>query len=154
MAYDFMIGMNMMYGITGSYRGGNGLYQGEVSQNVIETWGEFYNKYKDILGESVVHIAPPLATSDTSLTTDAIDGIIHVDSDGVQKGLAAFFNQTTETVTQTVKIPLYYTGLTGLSLIHIWNGNLIRINFRMALSIFHGALRTQDFEQGSGWSSR
>ncbi len=115
MAYDFMIGMNMMYGITGSYRGGNGLYQGEVSQNVIETWGEFYNKYKDILGESVVHIAPPLATSDTSLTTDAIDGIIHVDSDGVQKGLAAFFNQTTETVTQTVKIPLYYTGLTGLA---------------------------------------
>ena len=29
MAYDFMIGMNMMCGFTGSYRGGNGLYQGE-----------------------------------------------------------------------------------------------------------------------------
>ena len=111
MAYDFMIGLNMMYGITGSYRGGNGLYQGAPSQNVIETWGEFYNKYKNILGERVIHIAPPLAVSDTSLTTKALDGIIHASDDGVQKGLAAFFNQTTETIKQKASI-LYRTDRT------------------------------------------
>ena len=110
--YDYLIGVNMMYGVVGSYRGKYGLYQEGPSQNVMETWGDFYNKYRGILGEDVVHIAPPLAESDTSYTTTAIDGIVHVSTVTEQKALAAFFNQTKETVTQKVKIPLYYTGLT------------------------------------------
>ena len=61
MEYDFMVGMNMLSGVVGSYRGGNGLYQEGASQNVMETWGEFYNKYRDILGGDIIHIAPPYA---------------------------------------------------------------------------------------------
>ena len=114
MEYDFMVGMNMLSGVTGSYRGGNGLYQEGASQNVMETWGEFYNKYRDILGGDIIHIAPPLPVDINSNKTEAIDGFIHVSADSTQKGLAAFFNQTGETVTQKVTIPLYYTGLTDL----------------------------------------
>ena len=114
MEYDFMIGMNMLSGVVGSYRGGNGLYQEGPSRNVMETWGEFYNKYRDILGGDIIHIAPPLPVDINSNKTEAIDGFIHVSADSTQKGLAAFFNQTGETVTQKVTIPLYYTGLTDL----------------------------------------
>ena len=80
----------------------------------METWGEFYNKYRDILGGDIIHIAPPLPVDINSNKTEAIDGFIHVSADSTQKGLAAFFNQTGETVTQKVTIPLYYTGLTDL----------------------------------------
>ena len=114
MEYDFMVGMNMLSGVVGSYRGGNGLYQEGASQNVMETWGEFYNKYRDILGGDIIHIAPPLPVDINSNKTEAIDGFIHVSADSTQKGLAAFFNQTGETVTQKVTIPLYYTGLTDM----------------------------------------
>lgn len=110
--YDFMVGMNMLYGVVGSYRGGNGLYQEGPAQNVMETWGEFYNKYREILGGDIIHITPPLRENLNSTTTEAVDGFLHVSPDSGQKGLAAFFNQTTETVTQKVTIPLYFTGLT------------------------------------------
>ena len=78
----------------------------------METWGEFYNKYRDILGEDIVHIAPPSPVSGTSLNTTDIDGFAHVSAVTEQRALAAFFNQTDETVTRKVKVPLYYTGLT------------------------------------------
>lgn len=121
--YDYITAVNMLYGVVGSYRGANGLYQEGPAQNVMETWGEFYNKYRDVLGGDIVHIAPPISESynvygnriePSSDYTTAIDGMIHVSPDSEQKGLAAFFNQTRETVTQKVKIPLYYTGLTDL----------------------------------------
>ncbi|WP_343249477.1 LamG-like jellyroll fold domain-containing protein [Diplocloster hominis] len=116
-SYDFMVGMNMMSGVIGSYRGGNGLYQEEEgkfspSENVIETWGRFYNKYRDILGADIIHIAPPVPVDIESMNTTAIDGFVHASPEYEQKGLAAFFNQTGGTVTQKVKIPLYFTGLT------------------------------------------
>ncbi len=114
MEYDFMVGMNMLSGVVGSYRGSNGLYQEGASQNVMETWGEFYNKYREILNADMIHIAPPLPVDINSNKTKAIDGFLHASTMSEQKGLAAFFNQTGETVTQKVTIPLYYTGLTDL----------------------------------------
>lgn len=110
--YDFMVGMNMLSGVTGSYRGGNGLYQSGASERVMKNWGAFYDKYRDVLNGDTIHVAPPLPVSIDSKQTSAIDGFVHVSPDSTQKALAAFFNQTGETVTQTVKIPLFYTGLT------------------------------------------
>lgn len=118
--YDYIIALNMMFGVGGSYRGANGLYQGAPSENVMKTWGEFYNKYNDILNGDVIHIKPPVydipegSGSRTSDKTIDIDGFIHASADTKQKGLGAFFNQTGEKVTQKVKVPLYYTGLTDL----------------------------------------
>jgi hypothetical protein len=34
-----MVGINMMYGVVGSYRGANGLYQAGASENVMENLG-------------------------------------------------------------------------------------------------------------------
>lgn len=118
--YDYIIALNMMFGVGGSYRGANGLYQGAPSENVMKTWGAFYNKYNDILNGDVIHIKPPVydipegSGSRTSGQTIDIDGFIHASTDTKQKGLGAFFNQTGEKVTQKVKIPLYFTGLTDL----------------------------------------
>lgn len=118
--YDYIIALNMMFGVGGSYRGANGLYQGAPSENVMKTWGAFYNKYKDILNGDVIHIKPPVynipegSGSRTSGQTIDIDGFIHASTDTKQKGLGAFFNQTGEKVTQKVKVPLYFTGLTDL----------------------------------------
>ena len=37
---------------------------------------------------------------------------MHVDPELNEKGMALFFNPTNETLTQTIKLPLYYTGHT------------------------------------------
>lgn len=36
---------------------------------------------------------------------------MHVDPDGKEKGFALLFNPTDKAITRTVKLPLYYTGL-------------------------------------------
>ena len=48
-------------------------------------------------------------TIDKSTTIQ--DGIMHVNPQLEQKGLALFFNPTDEEITRTIKLPLYYTGL-------------------------------------------
>lgn len=119
--YDSIIALNMLYGIGGSYRGANGLYQGAPSQNVMKTWGSFFDKYRGILDADVIHIKPPVydvaegANVANCTTTKDIDGFIHASAIEEQKGLGVFFNQTGRKVTKKIQIPLYYTGLTNLN---------------------------------------
>jgi hypothetical protein len=41
------------------------------------------------------------------------DGILHVNPQGREKGLAFFYNPLTEPITRTIRVPLHYTGLRG-----------------------------------------
>lgn len=39
------------------------------------------------------------------------DGILHVDPQGKEKGLAVLYNPTKSAITRTLRLPVYYTGL-------------------------------------------
>ena len=41
------------------------------------------------------------------------DGLIHVNPQLKQKGFVMLYNPTKEKITRTIKVPLYYTGLTS-----------------------------------------
>jgi hypothetical protein len=45
------------------------------------------------------------------------DGWLHVNPALKQKGLLMLFNPLKEKITRTIKVPLYYTGLSSVSLI-------------------------------------
>ncbi len=91
-------------GVQACYRGPR-LYDTEqTKQTVIEiiTW---YKKYREILNSNIVHLRRADGRD--------WDGLLHVNPDLAQKGLAIFYNPTSERIVRTVKLPLYYTGLTN-----------------------------------------
>jgi hypothetical protein len=50
------------------------------------------------------------------------DGILHVNKDAKEKGLAMLYNPLDEEITRRIRLPLYYTGLAKKALITNKNG--------------------------------
>src|SRR5699024_366631 len=64
----------------------------------------FYKKYRRVLDADVIHLRRPDGQD--------WDGIMHVDSQGKEKGLAFFYNPLKKMIKRNIALPLYYTGLT------------------------------------------
>jgi hypothetical protein len=91
-------------GVQACYRGPR-LYDTEATkQKVIDviTW---YKKYRDILNSDIIHLRRADGRD--------WDGIMHVNPNLNTKGMLMLYNPLKEKIQRTVKIPLYYTGLTG-----------------------------------------
>jgi tRNA A58 N-methylase Trm61 len=54
------------------------------------------------------------------------DGFIHVNPQLKEKGFMILYNPTSEKITRTIKLPLYYTGLTSTASIKERDGSLKR----------------------------
>lgn len=65
----------------------------------------WYKKYRRILNCDIIHLRKPDARD--------WDGLMHVDPKGKEKGLAMFFNPTDSEMVRKIRLPLYYTGLSG-----------------------------------------
>ena len=91
-------------GVQACYRGPR-LYDTDATkQKVIEiiTW---YKKYRSILNSDIIHLRRADGRD--------WDGILHVNPNLKTKGLLMLYNPSREKITRTIKLPLYYTGLTG-----------------------------------------
>jgi hypothetical protein len=51
------------------------------------------------------------------------DGILHVNPALAIKGLAMLYNPLKERITRTIRLPLYYTGLTSVAIVQEKEGN-------------------------------
>ena len=76
----------------------------------------WYKQYREILNSDIIHLRKPDARD--------WDGIMHVNPKLKQKGLAMFFNPTDREMKRTIKLPLYYTGLTKSARIREQEGKL------------------------------
>ena len=56
------------------------------------------------------------------------DGIMHVNPNEKEKGLALFFNPTDQPITREIELPLYYTGLTDVAQIREQEGKSVQYN--------------------------
>lgn len=65
---------------------------------------QWYKKYRNILNSDIIHLRKPDARD--------WDGIMHVAPAEKEKGLAIFYNPTDKEMIRTIRLPLYYTGLT------------------------------------------
>ncbi len=63
----------------------------------------WYKKYRAILNADIIQLRRADGRD--------WDGWLHVDPSLDQKGLMMLFNPTNETITRTIQLPLYYTGL-------------------------------------------
>jgi len=90
-------------GIQACYRGPR-LYDTEATKQRVIKVISWYKKYRNILNADLVHLRRADGRD--------WDGWLHVNPDLKEKGLFLLFNPTDKTIKRTIKIPLYYTGLT------------------------------------------
>lgn len=84
---------------------GHRLYDGPGSQAMLKKWMTWYHKYQDVILGDIIHLKRPDGRG--------LDYTLHVNPAGRQKGMLLVFNPLDTAVSQTLDIPLYYTGLTG-----------------------------------------
>lgn len=92
-------------GIQACYRGPR-LYDTEETKKVVIKVISWYKKYREILNSDIIHLRRADGRD--------WDGILHVNPLLKEKGLMMLYNPTKQKILRTIKIPLYYSGLTDL----------------------------------------
>ena len=113
--YKTLMFQNYGAGVQACYRGPR-LYDTEETKKAVVEIINWYKQYREILNSDIIHLRKPDARD--------WDGIMHVNPKLKQKGLAMFFNPTDREMKRTIKLPLYYTGLTKSARIREQEGKL------------------------------
>ena len=79
------------------------LYDTETTNQTVQEVIAWYKKYRSILNPDLIHLRRPDGRD--------WDGIVHINPDLPQKGLVMLYNPLKETITRTIRLPLYYTCL-------------------------------------------
>ncbi|MDH7460577.1 alpha-galactosidase [Chitinophagaceae bacterium 26-R-25] len=90
-------------GVQACYRGPR-LYDTETTRQMVVSVVNWYKKYRDILNSSIIHLRRADGRD--------WDGLLHVNSQLSTKGMLMLYNPLKVSMTRTIKVPLYYTGLT------------------------------------------
>lgn len=100
--YEQHLANNLGFGVQACYRGPR-LYDTDTTRQAVTRWVAFFKQHRAILESDVIHLRRADAKG--------IDGILHVNPGLPERGLAMLYNPTKQAITQTLDLPLYYTGL-------------------------------------------
>jgi hypothetical protein len=100
-------------GVQACYRGPR-LYDAETTKAVVKRWTDFYRQHRAILDSDLVHVRRADGRD--------IDCLLHVNPRLKEKGLAMVYNPLDRPVKQTLRLPLYYTGLTETAVVRRADG--------------------------------
>jgi hypothetical protein len=100
-------------GVQACYRGPR-LYDTEATKTVVKETIDWYKKYRDILNSDIIHLRRADGRD--------WDGIMHVNPNLKEKGFVLLYNPLKESITRTIKLPLYYTGLSKKASIRVQEG--------------------------------
>jgi hypothetical protein len=95
-------------GVQACYRGPR-LYDTEVTKQTVSKVIDWYKQYRDILNSQIIHLRRADGRD--------WDGILHVNPALKIKGMVMLYNPLKQKITRTIKIPLYYTGLTSTAIL-------------------------------------
>jgi len=116
-SYKFALEQYLGAGCGMTYRGDR-LYdtKGDASYTMVKERVAWFKKHREILISDVVHVKRP--------TGQAIDAFMHVNAkaQGKTKALAMVFNPTSDELTTTISLPLYYSGLTDGVVVTVGDG--------------------------------
>lgn len=107
--YERMIESNLALGVQACYRGPR-LFDTERTRVMVKSKVDWFKAHRDILESDLIH----------GRRADArdLDWMLHVNPALKKKGMLVVFNPLNEPVTRTLRVPLYYTGLTKTA--QIW----------------------------------
>lgn len=90
-------------GVQACYRGPR-LYDAEQTRVLVSNTINWYKKYREILNSDMIQLRRADGRD--------WDGFLHVNPELREKGFIMLYNPTKEKITRTIKVPLYYSGLT------------------------------------------
>ena len=100
--YELMMASNLGAGVQACYRGPR-LHDTDRTKTMVSTQVEWFKAHREVLEGEVIHLRRP--------DGKALDYWLNVNPQGEEKGMLLVFNPLDRSVTQKLKIPLYYTGL-------------------------------------------
>ena len=102
--YEQHLANNLGYGAQACYRGPR-LFDTPETKALVVKWVQWFKRHRAILESDVIHLRRADARD--------LDGILHVNPQLPERGLAVFYNPTSETIAREFDLPLHYTGLTS-----------------------------------------
>jgi len=116
-------------GVQACYRGPR-LYDTDSTKQTVIKVINWYKKYREILNSDIIHLRRADGRD--------WDGIMHVSPQLKTKALLMLYNPLIEKITRTIKVPLYYTGLTDIVSVREKEGTAIKYtlnrNYEIELS--------------------
>ncbi|MSU36773.1 MAG: alpha-galactosidase [Pedosphaera sp.] len=102
--YARMIESNLGFGVQACYRGPR-LFDTDRTKAMVKSKVDWFKAHRDILESDLIH----------GRRADArdLDWMLHVNPKLKEKGLLVVFNPLNEPVSKTIRVNLYYTGLTN-----------------------------------------
>lgn len=91
-------------GVQACYRGPR-LYDTEDTKQLVARWVKFYKQFRSILDSDIIHLRRPDGQD--------WDGLMHINPQLGQKAFISVYNPLDTPIEKEIRIPLYYTGLTG-----------------------------------------
>ena len=101
-------------GVQALYRGSR-LYDTEETKRMVTASVATYKAHRAILESPAVHIRRADGRD--------YDGCVHVNPNLEEKGLAVFFNPLETEITRSIRIPVYFTGLTDTAEVALFGQN-------------------------------
>lgn len=116
--YEKHLALNLTSGVQACYRGPR-LYDSEETRVMVKHWVDFYKQHRAILESDIIHLRRPDGRD--------YDAILHVNPALSEKGLVVVNNPLDVPITRTIRLPLYYTGLTTTALVRGAGGSPHRV---------------------------
>ena len=108
---------NFGSGVQACYRGPR-LYDTPATRAIVAEWVGFYRRHRAILDSDIIHVRRADGRD--------IDCMMHVNPRLETKGLAMVWNPLDRQVERSLRLPLYYTGLTDVAMIRERDGTPVR----------------------------
>lgn len=105
-AYEAHLAQNFGSGVQACYRGPR-LFDTPATEALVKKEVAWYKKYRSILNADIIHIRRADGRD--------YDAVMHVDPKGKEKAFVMIYNPLDTGITRTIKLPLYYTGLTNMA---------------------------------------
>ena len=101
-AYEQLMMQYYGAGVQACYRGSR-LYDSEKTKQKVIQVINWYKKYRMILNADIIHLRRADGRD--------WDGFVHLNPGTNEKGLLMIFNPLRQTIERTIRLPLYYSGL-------------------------------------------
>ena len=113
--YERHLANNLGFGAQACYRGPR-LFDSDETKALVIQWVTWFKKHRAILESDIIHLRRADARD--------WDGVLHVNPNLPEKGMAVIYNPTDHTLTREIEIPLYYTGLTKTARVQFGDGSV------------------------------
>ena len=124
--YERMLTANLALGVQACYRGPR-LYDTERTKAMVKGWVDWYKTHRDILESDLIH----------GRRADArdLDWMLHANPQLKEKGLLVVFNPLGQAVERTLRVNVYYTGLSDQAHVSVEGGPATTLPIRRDYTI-------------------